>query len=294
ERPGGGLCAGGALRGRRRPAHPRPSCAAEHRRSADRADFDQPGVRDPVRGRAQLPGPRRPGSQPVLGADAFGGPGVHRAGLVDGGLPGSGHLRRGARVQHARRRAARRPGPEAALGHRRQGGRQVSVLAVRDLNVAFRTRRGLARVVSGLSYDVSPGQTVAIVGESGSGKSVSALALLGLLPRGVTRVAGSAVFGETELIGLPEERLRSVRGAGIGMVFQDPMTSLNPVLTVERQIAEALRAHGTVAERDVRSRATELLDVVGIPDPAARLKAYPRQLSGGMRPRVMIAIALAG
>lgn len=170
----------------------------------------------------------------------------------------------------------------------------MSVLAVRDLNVAFRTRRGLARVVSGLSYDVSPGQTVAIVGESGSGKSVSALALLGLLPRGVTRVAGSAVFGETELIGLPEERLRSVRGAGIGMVFQDPMTSLNPVLTVERQIAEALRAHGTVAERDVRSRATELLDVVGIPDPAARLKAYPHQLSGGMRQRVMIAIALAG
>ncbi len=170
----------------------------------------------------------------------------------------------------------------------------MSVLAVRDLNVAFRTRRGLARVVSGLSYDVSPGQTVAIVGESGSGKSVSALALLGLLPRGVTRVTGSAVFGETELIGLPEERLRSVRGAGIGMVFQDPMTSLNPVLTVERQIAEALRAHGTVAERDVRSRATELLDVVGIPDPAARLKAYPHQLSGGMRQRVMIAIALAG
>lgn len=170
----------------------------------------------------------------------------------------------------------------------------MSVLAVRDLSVAFRTRRGLARVVSGLSYAVSPGETVAIVGESGSGKSVSALALLGLLPHGVAEVTGSAVFGGAELIGLPEDALRSVRGAGIGMVFQDPMTSLNPVLTVERQLAEALRAHGTVADREVRSRATELLDVVGIPDPAARLRAYPHQLSGGMRQRVMIAIALAG
>jgi oligopeptide/dipeptide ABC transporter ATP-binding protein len=170
----------------------------------------------------------------------------------------------------------------------------VSVLVVRDLSVAFRTRRGMARVVNGLSYEVDAGQTVAIVGESGSGKSVSALALLGLLPRNVARVSGSAVFDGQELVGLGEEDLRKVRGAGLGMIFQDPMTSLNPVLTVERQIGEALRAHAKVSDKAVRARALELLGEVGIPDAEARLRAYPHQLSGGMRQRVMIAIALAG
>jgi oligopeptide/dipeptide ABC transporter ATP-binding protein len=170
----------------------------------------------------------------------------------------------------------------------------VSVLVVRDLSVAFRTRRGMARVVNGLSYEVDGGQTVAIVGESGSGKSVSALALLGLLPRNVARVSGSAVFDGQELVGLGEEDLRKVRGAGLGMIFQDPMTSLNPVLTVERQIGEALRAHAKVSDKAVRARALELLGEVGIPDAEARLRAYPHQLSGGMRQRVMIAIALAG
>jgi peptide/nickel transport system ATP-binding protein len=170
----------------------------------------------------------------------------------------------------------------------------VSLLAVRELSVAFRTRRGLARVVNRLSYDVDGGQTVAIVGESGSGKSVGALALLGLLPGNVTQVSGSASFDGQELVGLGEERLRAIRGAGIAMIFQDPMTSLNPVLTVQRQIAEALRAHSKMSDRAVRSRALELLGEVGIPDAEARLRAYPHQLSGGMRQRVMIAIALAG
>ena len=170
----------------------------------------------------------------------------------------------------------------------------MSVLVVRDLSVAFRTRRGMARVVNGLSYEVDAGQTLAIVGESGSGKSVSALALLGLLPRNVARVSGSAVFDGQELVGLGEEDLRKVRGAGLGMIFQDPMTSLNPVLTVERQIGEALRAHAKVSDKAVRARALELLGEVGIPDAEARLRAYPHQLSGGMRQRVMIAIALAG
>jgi oligopeptide/dipeptide ABC transporter ATP-binding protein len=170
----------------------------------------------------------------------------------------------------------------------------VSVLAVADLSVAFRTPRGMARVVNDLSYKVDAGQTLAIVGESGSGKSVSALALLGLLPKTVAQVSGSAVFAGQELVGLGEEALRAVRGAGIGMIFQDPMTSLNPVLTVERQIGEALRAHANVSDKAVRSRARELLQEVGIPDADARLRAYPHQLSGGMRQRVMIAIALAG
>ncbi|TDE14108.1 ABC transporter ATP-binding protein [Jiangella asiatica] len=168
------------------------------------------------------------------------------------------------------------------------------LLSVRDLQVSFRTRRGPARVVNGLSFDVHAGCTLAVVGESGSGKSVSSLALLGLLPDAVAEVRGSAVFGGDELIGRTEEQLRRVRGAGIGMVFQDPMTSLNPVLTVERQIGEALRAHEKVSDEGVRSRAAELLTEVGIPDAASRLRAFPHQLSGGMRQRVMIAIALAG
>ncbi|NED96950.1 ABC transporter ATP-binding protein [Phytoactinopolyspora alkaliphila] len=168
------------------------------------------------------------------------------------------------------------------------------VLAVRDLRVAFRTPLGLAQVVNGISYDVEPGKTLAIVGESGSGKSVGTLALLGLLPSGVANVDGSAVFAGRELIGLSEDQLRPIRGAGIGMVFQDPMTSLNPVLTVGRQIVEAIRAQGTASKGAARARAGELLAEVGIPDPASRLDAYPHQLSGGMRQRVMIAIALAG
>ncbi|NEE03681.1 ABC transporter ATP-binding protein [Phytoactinopolyspora halotolerans] len=168
------------------------------------------------------------------------------------------------------------------------------VLSVRDLNVGFRTSRGLAHVVNGISYDVQPGETLAIVGESGSGKSVGTLALLGLLPPGVAKVSGSAVFAGEELIGRSEEKLRPIRGAGIGMVFQDPMTSLNPVLTVGRQIVEAVRAHGPMPKAAARARAEELLAEVGIPDPRSRADAFPHQLSGGMRQRVMIAIALAG
>jgi oligopeptide/dipeptide ABC transporter ATP-binding protein len=151
----------------------------------------------------------------------------------------------------------------------------------------------VAQVVSGLSYDVAPGQTVAVVGESGSGKSVSALALMGLLPGGVAHVTGSAELDGRELLSLSEDEFRTVRGAGIGMIFQDPMTSLNPVLRVERQIGEALRAHRRMSDEEVRERALSLLAEVGIPDPQSRLRAYPHQMSGGMRQRVMIAIALA-
>ncbi len=168
------------------------------------------------------------------------------------------------------------------------------VLSVRDLAVSFRTPRGPARVVNRLDYDVEPGKTLAIVGESGSGKSVSSLALLGLLPTGVADVSGSALFDGDELIGRSEQQLRPIRGAGIGMVFQDPMTSLNPVLSVGRQIAEALRAHEKMTDHAVRARSVELLGEVGLPDAEARLRAFPHQLSGGMRQRVMIAIALAG
>ncbi|WP_380170652.1 ABC transporter ATP-binding protein [Kineococcus sp. DHX-1] len=170
----------------------------------------------------------------------------------------------------------------------------MSVLEVRDLRVELDTPRGTAHVVNGLDYTVDAGETVAIVGESGSGKSVSVMALLGLLP-GHARVTGSARFEGRELVGSSEAELRTVRGNGIGMVFQDPMTSLNPVLTIGRQVGEGLLAHRLVSSKKAaRERAAELLADVGLPDPRGVLDRYPHQLSGGMRQRVVIAIALAG
>src|SRR3954470_7704249 len=167
------------------------------------------------------------------------------------------------------------------------------VLEVEDLRVRLRTPRGTAHVVNGLSYSVGPGETVAVVGESGSGKSVSVLALLGLLPRGVATVTGRAVLEGEDLLAMSPERLRQVRGPGAGMVFQDPMTSLNPVLTVGKQLVEGLRAHTEMTKEAARARAAELLGEVGLPDPKAALDRFPHELSGGMRQRVVIAIALS-
>jgi peptide/nickel transport system ATP-binding protein len=174
-------------------------------------------------------------------------------------------------------------------------------LQVRDLHVQFPTSRGPARVVRGLDLSVEPGETLAVVGESGSGKSVSMLAVLGLLPGSAT-VTGSARLGDREVLGASEADLRALRGPGMGMVFQDPMTSLNPVLSIRRQLVEGLRAHPprdrseAPAGRDkdaLLARARELLAEVGLPDPDRALRSYPHQLSGGQRQRVMIAIALA-
>jgi len=167
------------------------------------------------------------------------------------------------------------------------------VLSVHDLTVAFATRRGTARVVNGVSYDVAAGETVAIVGESGSGKSVSSLALLGLLPQPPATVTGTVVFDGRDLLRVPREELRRVRGNGIAMVFQDPMTSLNPVLTIGRQLTEGMQTHLGLDDRAARERAAELLAQVGIPSPRRRLDDHPHQLSGGMRQRVMIAMALS-
>ena len=167
------------------------------------------------------------------------------------------------------------------------------VLEVEDLRVRLRTPRGPASVVNGLSYTVGPGETVAVVGESGSGKSVSVLALMGLLPARVATVTGRALLDGEDLLTMPPERLRQVRGPGMGMVFQDPMTSLNPVLTVGRQLVEGLRAHAEVSKEAARGRAADLLGEVGLPDPRGALDRYPHELSGGMRQRVMIAIALS-
>jgi oligopeptide/dipeptide ABC transporter ATP-binding protein len=162
------------------------------------------------------------------------------------------------------------------------------VLSVRDLQV----RLGGARIVNGLSYEVDAGETVAIVGESGSGKTISALALLGLVPPS-TVVSGEVRFDGTDLVSATPARLRSIRGGGIAIVFQDPMTSLNPALTVGRQITEGMEEHLGLSKRAARERAVELLDRVGIPDPRRRLDEYPHRLSGGMRQRVMIAIGVA-
>ncbi|HEY2833746.1 MAG TPA: ABC transporter ATP-binding protein [Sporichthyaceae bacterium] len=167
------------------------------------------------------------------------------------------------------------------------------VLAVRHLQVTFATPRGPARVVDGVNFDVAAGETLAVVGESGSGKSVTALALLGLLPpRGVT-VRGSVRFGDVDLLTVPRQQLRTVRGRGIAMVFQDPMTALNPMLTVGRQLTEGMRVHLGLGRRAAQARAADLLAEVGVPDPRNRLRAHPHQLSGGLRQRVMIAMALA-
>ena len=176
-------------------------------------------------------------------------------------------------------------------------GTDVPALEVEDLRVRFRTSRGPAEVVRGLSLQVRAGETLAVVGESGSGKSVSMLAVLGLLPGSAT-VSGSARYRGREVVGASEEELRGLRGPGLGMVFQDPMTSLNPVLTIKRQLLEGLRAHrGSRAGRPDRdallARARGLLAEVGMPDPDRALRSYPHQLSGGQRQRVMIAMALS-
>ncbi|GLZ40274.1 ABC transporter ATP-binding protein [Actinokineospora sp. NBRC 105648] len=168
----------------------------------------------------------------------------------------------------------------------------MSVLTVRDLSVVFRTETGPLSVVDKVDLSLDAGEIVGVVGESGCGKSVTAMSLTGLLPSSAN-VTGSAVLDGTELIGAPESVLRRVRGREVAYIFQEPMSSLNPVLTVGRQIGEVLRVHEGLKRRDARARAVELLALVGIPSPAHRVDNYPHQLSGGMRQRVMIAMAVA-
>ena len=168
------------------------------------------------------------------------------------------------------------------------------LLEVKDLHTEFRTGVGIVRAVDGISYTVDPGETVAIVGESGSGKSVSALSLLRLIPDPPGQISSGEIwFAGRDLMTFSAEEMRQIRGGDIGTVFQEPMTSLNPVLTIGRQITETIEQHrgGDVAA--AQRRAIELLGLVGIADAERRLRQYPHQLSGGMRQRVMIAIALA-
>lgn len=168
------------------------------------------------------------------------------------------------------------------------------MLSVRDLTVQLRTADGLARAVNGVSFDVAKGECLAVVGESGSGKSVTMLSLLRLLPSPPAEIlSGSVSFEGRDLLAATDRELREVRGGRIGFVFQDPMSSLNPVKTVGRQITESVTLHLKLNGRAARERAIELLHMVGIPSPHKRLDSYPHQFSGGMRQRVMIAIALA-
>ncbi|HQY44914.1 MAG TPA: ATP-binding cassette domain-containing protein, partial [Paracoccaceae bacterium] len=166
------------------------------------------------------------------------------------------------------------------------------VLKVENLRVGFRQDGRMIPAVKGVSFSVGKGETLAIVGESGSGKSVTALSTVGLLGRNAL-VEGSARYGERELIGADEATLRAVRGNDISFIFQEPMTSLNPLHTIERQLTESLALHQGLSGAAARTRVIELLEKVGIRDPASRLGAYPHQLSGGQRQRVMIAMALA-
>jgi oligopeptide/dipeptide ABC transporter ATP-binding protein len=168
------------------------------------------------------------------------------------------------------------------------------LLQVRNLTIAFETSAGTVHAVNDVSYDLEAGETLGIVGESGSGKSVHVLAMVGLVPRPPGRiVAGQVLFEGRDLLTMPERELRDLRGGRIGFVFQDPMTSLNPVLTVERQLVEMLRRHQGLDGAAARKRAIELLELVRIPDAAHRVRQYPYQFSGGMRQRVMIAIGVA-
>ncbi|HVR51986.1 MAG TPA: ABC transporter ATP-binding protein [Pseudorhodoferax sp.] len=170
----------------------------------------------------------------------------------------------------------------------------TALLQVKDLRVAFSSRRGQAMVLNGVDFEIRAGETLCVVGESGCGKSMTALALLRLIPSPPGRITGGQVlFQGEDLVAADDARMRAVRGNRISMIFQEPMTSLNPVFTVGEQIAESLRLHAGLDAAAAQARAVEMLKQVGIPAPERRVHEYPHQLSGGMRQRVMIAMALA-
>jgi peptide/nickel transport system ATP-binding protein len=169
----------------------------------------------------------------------------------------------------------------------------MALLEVENLQTHFRTPDGINRAVDGVNFHVNAGETVAIVGESGCGKSVTAMSILRLIPEPPGKIAGAIRFNGKNLLDASDKEMRAIRGNEISMIFQEPMTSLNPVLTVGRQIGETLRLHQGLSAQAAEDRAVEMLNLVGIPEAKRRVREYPHQLSGGMRQRVMIAIALA-
>lgn len=177
------------------------------------------------------------------------------------------------------------PGPVSPTG-------ATPVLSVRDLRISFPSEAGRVEAVRGVGFDLLPGRTLGIVGESGSGKSATAMGIMGLLPPGA-ELRGQVLLGGRELVGLGDKDLSGIRGKSIGMVFQDPLSALTPIFSVGRQLSDALRVHQRLSKRVARERAVELLDLVGIPDPRERAAAFPHEFSGGMRQRVVIALAIA-
>jgi peptide/nickel transport system ATP-binding protein len=169
----------------------------------------------------------------------------------------------------------------------------MALLEVDRLQTHFGTLDGVIRAVDGLSFHIDHGETVAIVGESGCGKSVTSMSILRLVQEPPGKIAGRILFADRDLLALSEAEMRAIRGKDISMIFQEPMTSLNPVLTIGRQIGEAVRLHEGLSKREARQRSIEMLALVGIPEAARRIGEYPHQLSGGMRQRVVIAMALA-
>jgi len=169
-----------------------------------------------------------------------------------------------------------------------------SLLEVSDLHTHFFTKSGTVKAVDGVDFEISPGETLGIVGESGSGKSMTAMSILGLVPSPPGKIAdGKIHFKGENLLHKSPKQMRKIRGKEIGMIFQDPMTSLNPVFTIEKQMMETILAHENTSKKEAKARTLELLDLVGIPEPQKRLKSFPHEFSGGMRQRVMIAMALS-
>src|SRR3989449_887216 len=297
----GALAARAAVR-RRRPGvgrpvgvgylRPRP---AQRRGAAHRVGGAGDRARDAARGGAVVPGDRRAAPRRELGQHDRGRPGPAHDRAVDLPGPGARHRRGGDVPQRRGGRAPRRP-RSARGGDVTQPGGNAPLLAVRDLKTYFVTGRGggTARAVDGVSFELYPGETLGIVGESGCGKTVTSLSILRLIPEppGHIRPGSFIEFEGRNLLTLSPPELRAVRGNRIAMIFQEPMTSLNPVFTVGDQIAEAAIVHQRLSRRAARARALEMLRLVGIPDPEARLDDYPHQLSGGICQPVMIAMAL--
>jgi ABC-type dipeptide/oligopeptide/nickel transport system ATPase subunit/ABC-type amino acid transport system permease subunit len=271
-----------------------PPRAAQHAGAADRAGDRAARLHHSHRSLAVVSRPRHSRALSVVGTHAVGiGGGIcpHRA--VAGDLPRRRHQPGGVRHQSVRRCAARHPRPEAAR-LMTEAQKDDMVLDVKNLQTVFFTNSGLFRAVDDVSFSVRRGETLAIVGESGCGKSVTALSVMRLVPDPPGRVIGGSVTLEgTDLLGLDEAEMRKIRGNRISMIFQEPMTSLNPVMRIGDQITEVLRLHREMTSKETWAKAVEMLRLVRIPEPERAAQEYPHQLSGGMRQRAMIAMALA-
>src|SRR4051794_91731 len=266
-------------------AHPAAPHPAEHRAAAHRAGDLYLRFGDHRRGDPLLPRRRHAAERAELGKrhrrgpHALPGRGVHRHRAEH--LP----VAHGARRQSHRRRAARRARSAAGEAH--------VILEVDNLQTHFFTRDGVVRAVDGVSYRLAKGETLGVVGESGCGKSIGALSILRLVPPPGRIVGGAIRYEGRNLLELSEAEMRDLRGNRISMIFQEPMTSLNPVLTIGRQIAETVKLHQGLSSAAATGRAVEMMRLVHIPEAETRLRQYPHELSGGMRQRVMIAMALA-